>query len=428
MNMRPVALAAAVILVLLLGVALLYAYRNAVPRAATGELTPSPSTSASATSGTPSASQTTSAAPRAASGGIEVFATGALHGSQVWVVRSETVPGDPVTAITESLYVVPADGGTAKLVVRRVRARDQGAIGGYAASGIVASRQISPDGTKLVLQQSLLGTAAHDGLVVVDLVNGKITEILRGDMQPDLMPAWSPDAARIAFTRRLTTPSSPDDGLWVANADGTGVRRVFTGACCAQQTTVYGWTVDGSGIASAVTFEGADYLVANATTGAVTGPHGQVFGLAPASWRLATPQFVGAFSEGDKGGEQRIDVADRIGAPTRTIWHEPSDIATGQPLLMNARWNPSGNELLYIRSARQGQVMRISATGGTPTEVPLSGQPFRAEWLPDGRIVVITVANGIGGVVHVLDGTTQKTILSFPEGAGLNDISVRVYP
>jgi len=399
----------------LLGIALLMAACTA-PTAVTS---PSPSAPAAITSSptAPSTPAPTPTRPSASSGGIEVFATGQLHGDHVWLVREEFAAQDRVT---ETLYAVPVDGSPMKTVVRRLRDRQ--------APGIVPSRQISADGTKLALEQTSPGPAAHDGFVVVDLRNGRIDELARGDSEADAMPAWSPDGTKLAFVRRTTTPGSPDDGLWVINADGSGIRRVLPGSCCAQLTRVYGWTADGAGIAFAVTFEGADYSVANATTGVDTGPHGQAFSVAPADWRLKVPQFAGAFSAGDKGGDQRIDVADGIGAASRTVLVEPSDFATMDPLLLNARWSPVADEILYLRTGRQAKLVRVSAAGGTPTEVKIDGQPFKAEWLHDGRIAFITVSNGIGSVLNMTNGTTQTVLLSIQPSATFTDLAVRTYP
>jgi Tol biopolymer transport system component len=396
---------------------------------------PTRTATAAATAGatqTATASPTSTPLPSAAVGGIEVFATGQLHGTYVWVVGEVAQAQDRVL---ESLYAVPLDDSPAKLVVRRLRPRGIPSFGGQSYGAIVPLRQISADGTKLALEQANLGPAAQDGFVVVDMAKGTISVLARGDAQPDVMPAWSPDGTQIAFARRTTTPGSPDDGLWVINADGSGIRRILPGSCCAQQTAVYGWTADGAGIAFAVTFEGADYSIANVATGAVTGPHGQAFGMTPASWRSKTPQFAGAFSQGDKGGEQRIDVADGIGASPRTVWHEASDFGSGDPLLLNARWSPSADEILFVRSGSNSRVVRISVTGGPAVDVPTVDQPTKAEWLPDGRIAYVSKAKAVPSytlapaVIRVTDATTDTVLLPFPQtGAMFTDLAVRTYP
>lgn len=169
---------------------------------------PSPSATANVTptpTATPTPSPTPPPQPSPASGGIEVFAIGQLHGTYVWAVREEAAPQDRVT---ESLYAVPLDGAPVRLVVRRLRPRTGVALG-YATTGIVPDRQITRDGTRLVLEQANLGVAAHDGLVVVDLVAGTIREVARGDQRNDVMPAWSPDGMRIAYMRAGTSARRP---------------------------------------------------------------------------------------------------------------------------------------------------------------------------------------------------------------------------
>ena len=96
--------------------------------------------------------------------------------------------------------------------------------------------------------------------------------------------------------------------------------------------------------------------------------------------------------------------------------------------MLSARWSPVADEILYVRSAREPKIFRLSAVGGTPREVPVLGRPFKAEWLPDGRIAIITGQNGIGGVLQIIDGASQSAIFSFPTGASFTDLAIRTYP
>lgn len=185
---------------------------------------------------------------------------------------------------------------------------------------------------------------------------------------------------------------------------------------------MFGWTADGRGIAFGLAFEGLGYSVADASTGAVNSWPGAVFGLAPASWRTKTPQLTIAFSEGDKGGTQRIDVADAVGEPARTITSEPPR-EQSMPIYLGARWSPVGDDVLFIRFDRQSTLMRVSLAAGGSQQVKTDGEPVHAEWLPDVRIVYTTKA----GSASITDGARVTTLWTPPAGA-LTDLAVRTYP
>ena len=367
----------------------------------------------------PTAPPTASALPSAASGGIEVFATGQLHGTYVWVVGEVAEAQDRVT---ELLYAVPLDGSPAKLAVRRLRPRAGVILGGYTVTGIVPDRQITRDGVRLVLEQAPIGPAAHDGLVLVDLAAGTIREIARGDQRNDVMPAWSPDGTRIAYARRNvgSAPVTRDDGLWVIRADGSGMRQLQPAAQFAQVTYVFGWTADGRGIAFGLAFEGLGYSVVDATTATVSAWPGAIFGLAPASWRTKTPQLAIAFSEGDKGGTQSIQIADGIGRPAAIVASEPPAGQT-TPIYLSARWHPADDDILFIRLDSRSTLMRVGLAGGA-RQVKTDGEPLHAEWLPDGRIAYTTKT----GALSVTNGS-DVTVLWTPAAGTATDLAIRPY-
>jgi TolB protein len=52
--------------------------------------------------------------------------------------------------------------------------------------------------------------------------DGTHQRLLSGELQDNYFPAWSPDGKRIAVSTRKVT----DDQIWIANADGTGLRQL----------------------------------------------------------------------------------------------------------------------------------------------------------------------------------------------------------
>jgi Ca2+-binding RTX toxin-like protein len=70
----------------------------------------------------------------------------------------------------------------------------------------------SPDGR-------LIAFAGSSGIVTAESQGRGLDNLTTG---PDFAPAWSPDGKRIAFRRGAT----PDAGLWVMNADGSGQRQL----------------------------------------------------------------------------------------------------------------------------------------------------------------------------------------------------------
>jgi Tol biopolymer transport system component len=88
----------------------------------------------------------------------------------------------------------------------------------------LASTILSPDGTK-VAGPTFTGNTM-DGVAVIDLATGPIRAIWKGNV--DLLDVyWAPDSKAIVFQASLM---NGDRGVWVANADGSGVRRILTGS------------------------------------------------------------------------------------------------------------------------------------------------------------------------------------------------------
>ena len=84
---------------------------------------------------------------------------------------------------------------------------------------------LSPDGTKVLF-------SADTGLNVFDINSGKAKalEVISGGMSN----SWSPDGSRILL-------DNPPDGLYVVNADGTGLQKIETGS---PRINPIGWLPD----------------------------------------------------------------------------------------------------------------------------------------------------------------------------------------
>ncbi len=83
-------------------------------------------------------------------------------------------------------------------------------------------------------------------IFVVSLEHGEVAQLTSGD-RPSAAPAWSPDGARIAFSRaRSGTADYHLFDIWAMNADGSDPRRLTTDV---GRATSPSWSPDGSTIA-----------------------------------------------------------------------------------------------------------------------------------------------------------------------------------
>ena len=146
-----------------------------------------------------------------------------------------------LTACAVALAVIPA----AELQAQRSISTDTVAWGlpleparvasFTATSGTWMSVDVSPDGSVLVFD--LLGD-----LYTMPITGGSATRITDG-IAHDMQPRFSPDGRRVVFV----SDRSGDDNVWLANADGSGLRQLTHG----REVTYFSpeWTPDGQYIA-----------------------------------------------------------------------------------------------------------------------------------------------------------------------------------
>jgi len=230
-------------------------------------------------------------------------------------------------------------------------------------------------------------------------------------------PSWSPDGARIAWTA--------EDGLWTAEADGDGARRLATTRRAAPPS----WSPDGSRLAF-VDLARQTLEIVPATGGPGTSTS---LAVAPAATPAPIPQRdVPAWSPDgrslavaawDGSGDElyRIDLGAGLSVPTRITNTRQSGepLAAGSPgsprravgNVLSPAWSPHGASIAFalVPQVNDGPsgVYLLDVASGAARRIARGTPLWGPSWSPDGTRLLALLRLDDGVSLVLIDPDTS---------------------
>jgi hypothetical protein len=204
---------------------------------------------------------------------------------------------------------------------------------------------------------------------------------------------YSPDGTLVAFSR--------EGDLWIANADGSGQRRLAT----TPRVSEWGpaWTPDGKALAYTALVDGARQI---RLIPLPTGPSVRIAAGGGEDWSPSVSRDGALAFVSNRSGSPVVYVANEDGTGARAFDAAPA--ATPPADVRDLAWSPDGHRLAYTVQADDGSAS-IDVDDGT-AEVPVGAAGGRHPvWSPGGTRIAYDDGDGALSSVAA-DGTDLRSL------------------
>ena len=232
----------------------------------------------------------------------------------------------------------------------------------------------------------------HDARLLLSSGGGLVAQTPAGTRKRLLdgveAAAYSPDGTFLAFTR--------GGDLWLANADGSGQRRLLATPRVEEQAP--SWLPSGTGIVYTAAVDGRRQIRVYKLP---TGPSQRIAASDAEEYDAAASRTGRLAFVSTRSGAPALYVAQPDGSGATTFDTTPP--ATPFTDMHDLAWSPDGTKLAY--SANQADATRaiVVDDGTTQTVLQLGDQPV---WSPAGTRIAFAAESGLASIA--VDGTDLR--------------------